>query len=161
MSGWMRCWTGPPDQSFDNFVASRPNVPDKVRRTIYLQPLCDPADFEAVPFPQGPWPSWQALETAVREFYFPLGVVTLPAMAMDQLSPKPKSRKNSYGKQYHAGQVLDALMKQSLPRNAFCTPAVTMCDLYPREEWNFVYGLASLKQRLVFLLLSATSPKET
>ena len=30
-----------------------------------------------------------------------------------------------------------------VPKDAFCVAAITMCDLYPKEEWNFVFGLAN------------------
>jgi len=137
-----------PNQSFQDFISSRPNVPDHTRHTIYLQPLCDPQDLEAAPFPEGPWPSWTTLETVVQRFYHPLTVRTLPAVPMDRLIPKPASRINHFGMQYNAHQVLDALHRGSVPRDAFCTLAVTMCDLYPKPEWNFVYGLARLSGRV-------------
>merc|ERR1719504_635066 len=49
--------------------------------------------------------------------------------------------------QYHAGTALTAL-EARVPRDAYGLMAVTMCDLYPRPEWNFVYGLARLTQRV-------------
>merc|ERR1712139_670676 len=48
---------------------------------------------------------------------------------------------------WHAGMALDALAK-CVPRDAYGLMAVTMCDLYPRPEWNFVYGLARLTERV-------------
>lgn len=137
-----------PDQSFAQFVASRPNVPSKPRNIIYLQPLCEPDELTQPAFPAGPWPSWEILESAVRRFYHPLEVRSLLAVPMSKLKPAPKHRENSYGTQYHAGQVLEALQQQRLPSDAYCMLAVTMCDLYPREEWNFVYGLAKLTARV-------------
>jgi len=67
---------------------------------------------------------------------------------MASLQPKPASRQNDCGEQWHAGQVLDALTRAGFPHDAYCMLAVTMCDLYPREEWNFVYGLARLTGRV-------------
>lgn len=34
-------------------------------------------------------------------------------------------------------------LKNYKPEDAFCMLAVTNVDLYPRDSWNFVYGLAS------------------
>ena len=48
--------------------------------------------------------------------------------------------------QAHAGNVLD-VMSDHIPSGAFCTAGITMCDLYPRESWNFVFGLAKLSGR--------------
>ena len=39
-------------------------------------------------------------------------------------------------------------MKSILPRDAYCMLAVTMIDLYPNEDWNFVFGRASLMKRI-------------
>jgi len=138
-----------PDQSFRQFVASRPNRPDRRRRTILLQPICAAEELQGPPFPAGPWPSWSFLEAAVRRFYAPLTVRTLPAVTMEELGRPPvQSRINQYGPQYHAARVLDRLEARGIPNDAYCMLAVTMCDLYPREEWNFVYGLARLFSRV-------------
>lgn len=137
-----------PDQGFKDFVASRPNIPERSRSVVYLQPIGRQEDLDAEPFPVGPWPAWAPLEAAVQRFYAPLPVRTLPAVRMDELKPRPKRRENTFGMQYHAGQVLDAMVAKGLPADAFCMLAVTMHDLYPREEWNFVYGLARLKARV-------------
>lgn len=137
-----------PDQSFREYVASRPNRPSNSQKTIYLQPLCTVGENEGPAFPQGPWPSWQVLEAAVKVFYGPMNVVTLPAVPMERLKPLPDSRKGPYGKQWHAGQVLEAMTRQGVPNDAYGVMAVTMCDLYPKPEWNFVYGLARLRDRV-------------
>jgi len=34
-------------------------------------------------------------------------------------------------------------MRKHMKRDAFCCAGITMSDLYPRDEWNFVFGLAS------------------
>jgi len=138
-----------PDQSFSDFVASRPNRPDRRRCTVLLQPICAAEELQGPSFPAGPWPSWQFLEAAVSRFYAPMNVRTLPAVPMEELGRPPvQSRMNSYGLQWHAGQVLDRLAARGMPSDAYCMLAVTMCDLYPREEWNFVYGLARLFARV-------------
>lgn len=148
-----------PDQSFKDFVESRPNRPDKVRHVIYLQPLCAQEDLEKPAFPLGPWPSWQALQSAVERFYAPLPVRALAPVPMQSLRPKPASRQNDYGIQWHAGQVLDALHASDFPSDAFAMLGVTMCDLYPRESWNFVYGLAYLTKRVgVFSFIRHVPP---
>jgi len=137
-----------PDQSFRSYVSSRPNRPDKSRNVLYLLPLCDPRDLEAPAFPEGPWPSWRALEAVTERFFAPMIVRTLPAVPMQQLKPRPGSRSGSWGvEQYNAATALDAL-EGLVPRDAYGLMAVTMCDLYPKPEWNFVYGLARLTKRV-------------
>ncbi|CAM6005957.1 unnamed protein product [Sphagnum balticum] len=57
-------------------------------------------------------------------------------------------RVNEYSgrEQYHAKEILTTL-KKSLPADAFCLIGVCTTDLYPRDEWNFVFGLASIRER--------------
>merc|ERR1711977_82055 len=136
------------DQSFKEYVASRPNRPDRSRNVLYLLPICDPNDLQAPAYPKGPWPSWSVLQAAAETFFAPLRVQTLPPVPMAQLSPRPDSRKGLWGvDQWHAGMALTALERR-VPRDAYGLMAVTMCDLYPRPEWNFVYGLARLRDRV-------------
>ena len=43
--------------------------------------------------------------------------------------------------QAHAGEILSK-MGSGRPRDTFCLAGITMADLYPKDEWNFVFGLA-------------------
>jgi archaemetzincin len=43
--------------------------------------------------------------------------------------------------QYHAGQILDQI-RTIKPKDAFCLVGYMIADIYPRDEWNFVFGLA-------------------
>ena len=45
------------------------------------------------------------------------------------------------------GNVLDFL-KAHIPPDAFCILAITMEDLYPEPSWNFVFGQASVRERV-------------
>lgn len=40
------------------------------------------------------------------------------------------------------------VLPENLPENAFCVIATTMRDLYPGRSWNFVFGEASLRDRV-------------
>jgi len=148
-----------PDQSFKDYLTSRPNIPEKsARKVIYLQPLGSEEEMHG---PRATWPSWEALETAVQRFYGPLEVRSLPPVAIHKLKPVPTSRMNAYGVQFHAGEILECLKARQAPKDAYCTLAVTMNDLYPRPEWNFVYGLASLQARVgVFSFARHAPPPE-
>ena len=56
---------------------------------------------------------------------------------------KITSRKNCGITQYNASEINEALTGYK-NRDTFCILAVTNQDLYPKEEWNFVFGLANL-----------------
>ncbi len=49
--------------------------------------------------------------------------------------------------QYLTTDILAAL-KKSLPSDAFCCLAISMVDLFPSPSWNFVFGQASLYERV-------------
>lgn len=55
---------------------------------------------------------------------------------------RASDRMNAGVYQVHAGELL-SVMGKNLKRDAFCYAGITMADLYPRESWNFVFGLAS------------------
>lgn len=59
-----------------------------------------------------------------------------------------ESRINEYTekKQYNARQILQKL-KSSLKSDAFCLIGIAFTDLYPKDEWNFVFGIASIRER--------------
>jgi archaemetzincin len=127
-----------PGQTFDEFKASRPNRPTQNQHVIYLQPLGNFAADRS--------PSIEKL----REFaaaFFAMEAKTLPPAALD--ASKFTSRRNPYtgNPQILTGDVLNFL-KAGVPRDAFCVIAITMEDLYPEPSWNFVFGQASLRERV-------------
>jgi archaemetzincin len=79
--------------------------------------------------------------------YFALPVKTLPPLDISR--SKFTSRINPYSGNW---QILtrDILMflRAGFPSDAFCILAITMEDLYPDPSWNFVFGQASLKERV-------------
>jgi archaemetzincin len=52
----------------------------------------------------------------------------------------------------HQPQLLTAdilgILRHNLPADAFCIIGITMRDLYPSPSWNFVFGEASLDDRV-------------
>ncbi len=50
-------------------------------------------------------------------------------------------------RQLLTGDLLD-LLRANLPEHAFCYVGVTMEDLYPGPDWNYVFGQASLRDRV-------------
>jgi len=124
-------------QSFDDFVKSKPNRPQKNRSKIYLQPLGE--------FPKGRIPLVQTL----REYataYFGMEVEILPSLALSDSAITTRINSFTGNRQLLTGDVL-AILKNNLPADAFCVLAITMEDLCPDPSWNFVFGQASLRER--------------
>lgn len=127
-------------QTFKQYLHSRPIRADKHRRVIYIQPL-------------GKFNSTQKKiidETA--EFmgvYFQLPVKIREGLSLD-LVPKAARRERAAGReeQILAPFVLTKVLKPRLPRNAVALIAFTTADLWPGEGWNYVFGQASLSDRV-------------
>ena len=88
------------------------------------------------------------LLSLIQEFaeaFFDMPVRQLPPHALEGLPIKTRSR--SFGKQILAEDVLEWL-KPRVPDDAYCLLAVTMSDLYPDPKWNFVFGQATLRDRV-------------
>lgn len=124
-----------PGQTFDQFVASDPNRPDRERNTIYIQPL---GDFSATSSP-----SLALLQRFASAFF---AMPVRPLAAIDIRAERITARRNPQ-LQLLTGDILE-LLKRRLPADAFCLVGASMIDLYPDPSWNFVFGQASLRERV-------------
>ncbi|HLU68557.1 MAG TPA: archaemetzincin [Kofleriaceae bacterium] len=123
-------------QTYDQYVASRPNRPDWRRRTLYIAPLGEPAG-----------PGAPDLELVAA---FARAHVGLPVRVLD---PTPIEATGARGRQRGSLRQLlapDLLahLERSLPADAFALIGLTAADLYPDPGWNFVFGMASFRQRV-------------
>jgi archaemetzincin len=123
-------------QTFDGYRTRREIHPDATRRTIYL--------VEIGEFPPGSSPSVDALARYTAAFYG-MPVERLPVLDLATLAVD--ARESGSRIQLHAKQIL-ARLRERKPDDAFALAAVTMFDLYPDEEWNFVFGFADGAQQV-------------
>jgi archaemetzincin len=126
-----------PGQTFDDFLAMRPNRPTSARRVIYLQPLGE--------FP----PQGGPLIAKLCDFAAAFFAMETKALPEVRIGASFTTRRNpsSGNLQILTGDVLNFL-KSRLPSDAFCIVAITMEDLYPGASWNFVFGQASPRERV-------------
>jgi archaemetzincin len=120
-------------QTFDQYVRGRPNRPSAARRTIYLEPIGEAG---------GP-PMAVLAEFARAHFQLPVKV--LPAIDLAGTGARVRDRGDF--RQVLAPEVLEHL-KTRLPADAYCLIGLTATDLYPEESWNFVFGMATLRERV-------------
>lgn len=125
-------------QTFGEFRVMQRNQPDGVRGTIYLLPL---GEFE-----EGSSPALREV-AAYAAAFFQLKVKVLPAYVPGTIEFDPRVNPQTKQVQVHAGRVL-AFLKTRLPEDAFCVLGITMRDLYPKASWNYVFGQASLRERV-------------
>jgi archaemetzincin len=125
-------------ETFDDFTVSQPNRPTPARHIIYLQPI---GDFS------GASPAVEKL----REFaaaFFSMEVKALAPVSRNAAA-NFTTRRNPHidNLQILTGDVL-SFFKPRVPSDAFCLLVITMEDLYPEPSWNFVFGQASLRERV-------------
>jgi len=123
-------------QTFAEFARSRRSGPDARRKVIYLQPLGE--------FPPESSPSIETLER-FAEAFFSLEVKALEPL--DLAKERITSREHGRYRQLLTTDILE-LLERRLPGDACAAVGITMIDLYPDPAWNFVFGQASLRDRV-------------
>jgi archaemetzincin len=127
-----------PGQTFDEYRGAEYARIDNQRRTIYLLPLGE--------FPADDAPSLERLRGYAAAF-FQTEVKVLPAYFPHDLEFDPRDNKFTPKRQRLTRAILGWLHTR-VPADALCLLAVTMDDLYPDKEWNFVFGEATLEDRV-------------
>jgi archaemetzincin len=130
-----------PGQTFDEYISSNPTLPTAERNVIYIQPL-------------GKFNSERSsvIEAAAEylEAFYGLTVKTLPVKPLPNKLPEPDQRMIDYPahRQLRTGWVMDNVLKPALPGDAAALIAFTNDDLYPDSSMYFVFGQASLEDRV-------------
>jgi archaemetzincin len=143
-----------PGQTFRQYVRSRPVVPDRRRRTIYIQPL---GEFTK---------TQRKIIELVAEYvqiYFELPVTIRNDLSLDLIPDEARRKHPEWGMdQILSTYVLDTVLYPRLPKDATAYIAFTPSDLWPGEGWNFVFGQASLSHRVgVWSLFRFGDPDES
>ena len=125
-------------QTYAEYVRARPHPPTTTRHTIYLLPLGE--------FPKEASPPQEQLKQYTKLF-FGLETAALKTLWLDGLALTTRKNSSTGNRQILTWDVL-ALLKHRLPEDAYVILAVTMEDLYPENNWNFVFGQASLQDRV-------------
>ncbi len=138
-----------PGQTFQDFVRSRANRPDAIRSKIYLQPL------EA--FPEGESPPLERLK-GFAEAFFAMEVEILPVVGLAESDITTRTSPYTERTQLLTGDIL-RLLRRRLSSDAFCLLAITLHDLYPDASWNYVFGQASLRERVAVYSFARYDPR--
>jgi len=124
-----------PGQGFQEFAGSNPRRPGGRKNRIYLAPLGE--------FAEDAGPRLDMLRDCAAA-YFMMDVFVLPRAEVNTNRFTTRINPVTRNRQVLSLDVL-VYLRQNMPKDAFCVLAVTMEDLYPEEDWNFVFGQASLK----------------
>ncbi|PCJ61271.1 MAG: hypothetical protein COA79_06740 [Planctomycetota bacterium] len=127
-------------QSFDVYINSRPIRPTIKRNKLYVIPLgtFDKRASEII------------AESAIfMGKYYQIPVVMMKTESLDHVPDyAQRINPNSGMEQLLSTWVLDKFLKPQLPDDALAMIAFTSIDLWPGKGWNYVFGQASLRERV-------------
>ncbi|PWV47688.1 archaemetzincin [Chitinophaga sp. S165] len=125
-------------QDLKAYIKARPVRPGADHSTIYLMPVGDFTSLQQTALKQ------------VREYveiFFQMKTVLLPAIS-DSVVTAVASREHDGHTQLRAPYLLDSLLKDKCPQGGIAFMAISAKDLYPKDSWNYVFGLASYTKRV-------------
>jgi archaemetzincin len=127
-------------QTFRQYLHNQPVKVDSKRRVVYVQPL---GDFN---------PTQKKIVDETAEFmgvYFQLPVKIREGLSLDLVPATARRKSGMFGsQQILTTYVLTEVLKPRLPKDAVVFIALTTADLWPGEGWNYVFGQASLSDRV-------------
>jgi archaemetzincin len=126
-------------QTFEQYLAARPVRKSRELRTIYLCLLGDftPHQREVLKIAQ---------EYLALVYQSPVKIHR--EMALADVPARVRRKHPSWGmEQIQTGYVLNEVLRPSRPKDALAYICFTSSDVYPDEDWNFVFGQASLRDR--------------
>lgn len=123
-----------PGETFAAYADAGPTRPTAERRILYFQPIgtFSPEQLRVVE---------QTADYVAR--FFQLPVTTLPTL--------PSSTVPASGRRRHqllTTYILETVLTPKVPADAIAVLGLTAEDLYPGEGWNFVFGEASIVDRV-------------
>lgn len=129
-----------PGQTFQQYLACGPVRPIGQRTTLYIQPL---GEFGR---------TQRRIIDLTADYmgrYFGSPVKVLKDVPLSVVPAKARRTHPTWGdRQVLSTWVLDELLPPRLPADAAACIAFTTSDLWPGEGWNFVFGQASLRERV-------------
>jgi len=125
-------------QTFDEYLGSHPVLPRGRRDTIYIQPLGEMDEVRR---------RIVGLSAEYMALYFGCAVKVQKPLPT-KVIPASARRRHGGKEQILTTHVLDEVLKPRLPENGAALLAFTAVDLWPGKGWNFVFGQASLWERV-------------
>ena len=135
-------------QTFRQFTEGKPNYPNSGQHKIVLLPLGE--------FPENEQAELELLRQFTAKFFM-METVWLSPLAIDE-TKMPFKVSESRRRQLYTEDAIEELIKH-LPDDAYCMLAVTMEDLVPRGNWNYVFGQASFRERVGVFSFARFDPK--
>jgi len=127
-------------QTFAQYLAAKPVRKSEQLSTIYI---CQIGDFS---------PKQEQILDVACEYLsvvYQVPVKRHRKLALADVPPRARRTHPQWGdKQILTTYVLDEILESSRPDDALAYLAFTSSDLYPQDDWNFVFGQAKLRERV-------------
>lgn len=128
-----------PGQTFEQYKKGLIVKPSNDKFIIYLKPIGHFSKLQADVI---------QLTREYLEIFFQRRTILLEPVS-DTIVPKSARRIRENGnEQLLAPYILDSILKGKIPKQGFVLMAISEKDLYPKPEWNFIFGLASYYERV-------------
>lgn len=126
-------------QTFEEYLTSNPVLPTAERKTIYIQPIGNftPKQREVID-----------LTADYMRAFFNLPVELRDIKPLANVPPDNIRIQYPNNKQLRTTYFIDNILPKMIPRDAAAFICFTNYDLYPSDTWNYVFGQASLQQRV-------------
>lgn len=125
-------------QTFSQYLEKNPVTVSEDQKIIYLQPIGSFTKAQQ---------KVMDLNAVYINLFFGLKTVVLDPIEEEEI-PKQNKRIQFETEQLDASYIIDEVLKDKLPNDGIAMMALTAKDLYPRPDWNFVFGLASYSKRV-------------
>lgn len=129
-----------PGQSVKQYIRTKPNRPDAKKKFIYIQLIGKFTDSQM-----------KVLDQTIEYMQesFGLSVKKLDSYSIDKI-PENAQRFHPTWKnhQLYTRYLMDKVLLPNRPDDAVALIGFTGVDLYPDPNWNFVFGIASLRNRI-------------
>ncbi|MGE8529189.1 Zn-dependent protease [Chryseobacterium rhizosphaerae] len=121
-------------QQFEDFQKSKKIKPEPGKNTIYLQPIGEFSELQKKEI---------ELTKEYLRIYFQLETKILPALPNTIFPEKVKRISKEGQEQILADYILDSILIKRKPKDAVVLMGITEKDLFPKMDWNYVFGQAS------------------
>jgi archaemetzincin len=125
------------DQTFEQYIAKKPVTVSEKRKVIYLQPIGIFSSLEN---------KMLNLTAEYIGYFFGLRTVLLEPISADNF-PRDQKRTWLETEQLNASYIINKILPDKTPDDGIVIMGLTARDLYPYENWNYVFGLASYSKR--------------
>lgn len=126
-------------QTFDQYLASNPRYSTATRNKLYIQPL-------------GPFTDAQGQVVTLTADYmgrfFGLPVEVQPALPITDLPARAHRVHPVLGPQLRTSYLMGKFLLEGMPDDAAARIGFVTSDLFPGDTMNFVFGQASLRDRV-------------